>query len=111
MNVDLWGPKTICNKNGKTYKIHMMAMVDLVTDWFELAQLRDRPNAFVVMKCFDSLWLARYPQLREIEFNNGGEFMAEFKDLCNNLGLKRRPLSSWNPQSTHNSRKNSLSIS
>ena len=27
------------------------------------------------------------------------EFVAEFKDLCNNMGLTRRPLSSWNPQS------------
>ena len=25
--------------------------------------------------------------------------MDEFKDLCDNMGLKRRPSSSWNPQS------------
>ena len=72
MNVDLWGPKTIHNKNGKTYKIHVMTMIDSMTGWFELAQLRDKPNAFVVMKRFDSLWLACYSRPREIGFNNGG---------------------------------------
>ena len=99
VNVDMWGPKTIRNKNGKTYKIHVMTMVDPVTGWFELAQLRDKPNAFMAMKRFDSQWLARYPRPREIGFDNGGEFMAEFRDLCDNMGLKRRPSSSWNPQS------------
>ena len=36
---------------------------------------------------------------REIGFDNGGEFIAEFSELCDNMGLKQRPLSSWNPQS------------
>ena len=54
VNVNLWGLKTTCNKNGKAYKIYVMTMVDPVTGWFELAQLRDKPNAFVVMKRFDS---------------------------------------------------------
>ena len=51
------------------------------------------------MKCFDSAWLACYPRPREVGFNNGGEFMAEFSDLCDNMGLKQCPLSSWNPHS------------
>ena len=84
-------------QNSKVYKIHVMIMVDPVTGWFELALLRNKPNAFMVMICFDSSWLARYPRPREIEFDNGGEFIAEFKDMCDNIGLKRRPLSNWNP--------------
>ena len=36
LNVDLWSPKTIQNKNCKDYKIHAMTMVDSVTRWFEL---------------------------------------------------------------------------
>ena len=99
VNIDLLGLKTICNKSRKVYKIFVMTMADPVTGWFELTQLKDKPNAFVVMKRFNSSWLARYPQPREIGFDNGGEFMAEFKDLCNNMGFKRRPSSSWNPQS------------
>ena len=31
VNVDLWGPKTVKNKNGWDYKIHVMTMVDPVT--------------------------------------------------------------------------------
>ena len=97
--VDLWGPKIIRNKNGKTYKIHVMTMVDPVTGWFELSQLKGKPDAFVCIKCFDSALLARYPRPREIGFNNGGEFMAEFSELCDNMGLKQRPSSSQNSQS------------
>ena len=39
VNVDLWGPATINNKNGNTYKIHVMTMIDPTTGWFELATL------------------------------------------------------------------------
>ena len=101
MNVDLWNLKTIRNKNVKNYHIHVMTMIDPVTEWFELFQLKGKPNAFVCMKRSDSAWLVRYPCLREIEFNNGGDFRAEFSELCNNtsLKLKQRPSSSWNPQS------------
>ena len=31
VNVDLWGPKRICNKNSKHYKIHVITMIDSVT--------------------------------------------------------------------------------
>jgi hypothetical protein len=40
-----------------------------------------------------------YPRPREIGFDNGGEFMSEFKDLCENMGLKKKPSAAWNPQS------------
>ena len=76
----------IRNKNGKDCKIHVMTMVDPVTGWFELSQLKGKPDAFVCMKRFNSAELAHYPCPREIEFNNGGEFKAEFPDLCNNIG-------------------------
>ena len=76
-----------------------MMMVDPVTGWFELSQLKGKPDVFVCMKRFDSTWLACYPRPREIGFDNGGEFMAEFSELCDNMGLKQRPSSSWNPQS------------
>ena len=99
INVDLWGPKTICNKNGKDYKIYVMTIIDPVTGWFGLSRLKGKPNAFVCMKRVDSTWLACYPRPREIGPNKGEEFMAEFSELCNNMGLKQRPSSSWNPQS------------
>ena len=98
VNVDLWGPKSV--DNGEyTYQVHVMTMVDPVTGWFELAPLYGAPTAFRAQQLLDNTWLARYPRPREIGFDNGGEFMAEFKDLCNNMGLKQKPSLAWNPQS------------
>ena len=78
----------------RTNKIHVMIMVDPVRSWFELAQLKGKPNIFVCMKRFDSVWLERYPCPRETGFNNGGEFIAEFSELCNNMGLQHHLSSS-----------------
>ena len=99
MNVDLWGPKTIRNKDGKTYKLHTMTMIDPTTGWFEIATLRDGKTAVEAQRLLDSVWLARYPRPREIGFDGGGEFKAEFRELCDNMGLKRKPSNAWNPQS------------
>ena len=97
VKLDLWGFKTVQNKNGKNYHIHVMTMVDPVTGWFKLSQLKGKPNVCICMKSFDSTWLARYPRQREIGFDNGGEFMANFSDLCNNKynPIKNPPSISW----------------
>ena len=92
VNVDLWDPMTICNKNSRDYKKHVITMIDSVTGWFKLSQLKGTPDAFVYMKRFDSAWLTCYPHPREIWFDNGGEFMAEFSELCDNMDLKQRLL-------------------
>ena len=88
--MDLWGPKTVRNKNGWDYQIHFMTIVDPVTGLFEQAQLYDKPTAHQFQQIFDNTWLARYPQPREIEFDNGGELKAKFKQLCVHIGLKER---------------------
>ena len=74
-------------------------MVDPVTGWFELAHLKDSPNAAETQRLLDSVWLARYPRPKEIGFDGGSEFKAEFQELCENMGLKRKPSGAWNPQS------------
>ena len=99
VNVDLWGPKTVKNKNGWDYKIHIMTMVDPVTGWFEQAQLYGKPTAFRCQQILDTVWLARYPRPREIGFDNGGEFKGVFSQLCANMGLKKNTSLPWNPQS------------
>ena len=73
-------------------------MIDPVTGWFEVAALRDNPNAAEIQRLFDSTWLARYPRPREIRFENGPEFKAEFQVLCKNMGLKKKTSLPWNPQ-------------
>jgi hypothetical protein len=91
VNVDLWGPKSV--DNGEyTYQVHVMTMVDPVTGWFNLAPLCGNPTAFRAQQLLDNTWLARYPRAR-------GKFKAEFKDLCDNMGLKQKPSAAWNPQS------------
>ena len=65
----------ICNKNGKKYHIHVMTMVDPVMGWFELSQLKGKPNALVCMKRFDYN-----------EFNFAGDFATiiytQYKECC-----------------------------
>ena len=99
VNVDLWGPKTIHNKDGNIYKLHAMTMIDPTTGWFEIATLRDGKTAAEAQRLFDSVWIARYPRPNEIGFDGGGEFKAEFRELCDNMGIKRKPSNAWNPQS------------
>ena len=50
-------------------------------------------------KLLDEHWAARHPRPKEIGFDDGGEFKVEFLDLCKNMGLKKKPSNSWNPQS------------
>ena len=64
-----------------------MTMVDPVIGWFEHAQLYGKPTAYQCQQIFDNTGLASYPRPREIGFNNGGEFKAEFKQLCANMGF------------------------
>ena len=99
VNVDLWGPKTIQNKTGWDYAIHVMTMVDPVTGWFELQQLYSEPTAFRCQQILDTEWLSRYPRPRELGCDNGGEFKGVFKQLCANMNLKMKTSLPWNPQS------------
>merc|ERR1712115_584657 len=46
VNIDLWGPKKVCNKNGYEYEVHVCTMVDPTTGWFECCQLYGPPTAY-----------------------------------------------------------------
>ena len=73
-------------------------MIDPVTGWFEYGQLFNAPTAEQCQKIVDSTWLSRYPRPREIGFDNGSEFQAVFKELCENMGMKMKVSLPWNPQ-------------
>ena len=73
-------------------------MIDLVTGWFEQAQPYGLPIAFRYQQIFYNTWLALYPRLREIEFNNRGEFKTQFRETCANIGPKEKTSLPWNPQ-------------
>ena len=99
VNVDCWRPKTVQKKNGYTYQIYVMLMVDLVTGWPKLVQLYGTPTAYKCQQALDSVWLSRYPRPEEIGMDNGGKFAGCFTDLCRNMGMKKNPSNCWNPQS------------
>ncbi len=47
----------------------------------------------------NTCWLTRYQQPQYIGYDNGSEFNAQFKQICNNYGMKEKPSSSYNTQS------------
>ena len=57
-----------------------------------------KPTAYCCQQIFDNVWLTYYPQPRENGFNNGGEFKAEFKELCDNMRLIKKTSIPWNQQ-------------
>ena len=82
-----------------------MTMIDPVTGWFEVARLRNGPTALEAQRLLDSVWLARYPRPQQIGFDGGGKFKAEFKELCENMGLTQKPSGAWktrNPMQSWN---------
>ena len=97
VNVDLIGPYTIRTPR-KSYTLRCMTMIDPATNWFEIARI-DNPTSEECQNVLDSYWLARYPRPREIGYDNGSEFKKYFAELCDNMGLKKKPSLEYNPQS------------
>jgi hypothetical protein len=50
------------------------------------------------MDAFHNNWIWRYPRPIQVTFGNGSEFNSVFKEMCDNLGVKRRQTTSYNPQ-------------
>ena len=97
VNVDLIGPYTIKARR-KTYQLKAMTMIDPATSWFEIACMESK-SSDEAQRIFDSTWLARYPRPKEVGFDNGGEFKQLFSELCENMGIKQKPTTDYNPQS------------
>jgi hypothetical protein len=50
------------------------------------------------MDAFRNNWLCRYPRPIQVTFDNGSEFKSVFNEMCDNLGIKCTPTTSYNPQ-------------
>jgi hypothetical protein len=50
------------------------------------------------MDVFHNNWLCRYPRPIQVTFDNGYDLKSFFKEMCDNLGIKCRPTTSYNPQ-------------
>lgn len=98
VNCNFYGPATVRNKNKtKAIQLLCMTMIDPVTSWFEVAVIKGRPTALKAQRILDSYWLSRYPMPEEIGVDGGPEFQAEFRELCENVGLKYKPSGAYNP--------------
>ena len=74
-------------------------MIDPDTGWFEMAQIPNK-TAAEIADITGKTWFTRYPLPKQIVFDRGTKFMAEFAKLCHNeYGLKRKPTTTRNPQS------------
>jgi hypothetical protein len=100
--VDLVGPFTI-RTPAKTNSLLALTMIDpeTITGWFEIVKATNK-SATSIQDLFHNTLSARYLQPQFIFFDNGiiGEFKREFKQMCDNYGIKANPTTSHNHQST-----------
>ena len=74
-------------------------MIDPATGWFEMAQIPNK-TAEETADITKNTLFTRCPLPQQIVFDRGTEFMAEFSNKCQNYyGLKRKPITTRNPQS------------
>ena len=74
-------------------------MIDTDTGWFEIAQIPNKIAAEIT-DITNKTWFTRYPLPQRIMFDRGTEFMDEFAKMCQNeYGIKRKPITTRNPQS------------
>jgi hypothetical protein len=98
--VYLVGPFTIRTPTpAKIQSLLALTMIDPATGWFEIVEATNK-SATSIQDLFHNTWLARYPRPQFIVFDNGSivEFKSEFKQMCDNYGIKAKPTTSHNPQ-------------
>jgi transposase InsO family protein len=50
------------------------------------------------MDAFHNNWLCSYPRPVQVTFENGSDFKSVFEQMCDSLGIKCSPTTSYNPQ-------------
>ena len=97
--VDLIGPYTIPRKGKNPLELWYLTMIYPVIGWFEMAQIPNK-TAAEIADITKKTWFTRYPLPQQIVFDRSTKFMAEFAKMCHNdYGLKRKPITTRNPQS------------
>jgi IS30 family transposase len=69
--------------------------IDPATSWPEICKITDKRSQ-TVMDAFHNKWLCRHHRHIEVTFDNGSEFKSVFEEMCENLGIKCRPTTSFN---------------
>jgi hypothetical protein len=70
--------------------------IDPATSWSEICEITEKRSQ-IITDAFHNNWLCRYPRHIQATFDNGSEFKSVFKEMCDNLGIKCRPTTSYNP--------------
>ena len=75
-------------------------MIDPVTGWFEVTQYNNK-KAMTIENLVETMWMARYPWLVEITYDQRGELIGhEFKHslIEDEYGIKIKPSYPGKPQ-------------
>jgi hypothetical protein len=90
------------SQNTVSFPLLALIMIDpaINTGWFEIVKATNK-SATSIQDLFHNTWLARYPRPQFIYFDNGGEFKRDFKQMCDNYGIKAKPTTSHNIPSTN----------
>ena len=86
-------------KRKNLLKLWCLAMIDPANGWFKMAQIPNKKTTEIA-NITEKNWFTRYLLPQQIVFGRGTKFMAEFANMCkNDYGLKRKPITTRNPQS------------
>ena len=94
--VDLVGPFTIKTPS-KTHSLLTFTMIDPATGWFEIVKATNKSTS-PTQKLFYNIWLECFSCPQLIVFDNEGKFKREFKQRCDNYGIKAKTTTSHIPQ-------------
>jgi hypothetical protein len=98
MCIDLIGPYTICRKGQKNHICKCVTMIDLATSWFKIHQYDDK-GAITVANIAKEEWFSRYPWPTHATVDRGSKVIGhEFKKMLNDYGVKKKPITTRNPQ-------------
>jgi hypothetical protein len=98
VNVDMIGPFIVRDVNNVKHELRALTMIDPATGWFEIKDVT-RATSAEVSAAFDDTWLARYPRPQYLGYDGGSEFKSVFDKMRQNYGMKKKPSTSYNPQS------------
>jgi hypothetical protein len=90
------GPYDVKAANGN-FTLRALTMIDPATGWFEVKDVADY-TANSTQAAFDEVWLSQYPRPEIIGFDGGSEFKQVFDEMHKNSGMKKRVMTTYNPQ-------------
>jgi hypothetical protein len=96
VQVDVIGPWKVKAPSGVN-TLRCFKAIYSATSWPGICEITDKRSQ-IVMDAFHNNWLCHYPRPIQGNFDNGSEFKSVFKEMCDSLGIKCRPTTSYNPQ-------------